>query len=490
MTTWAELLRYLLDVRAFLGKERKGEIMSRRICVKFAILAFSVVLVSAYGSLSTANAELTPEQARELGEIQKAIKAKGAKWKAGETSVSKLSREERKGLCGLRFSERPNMETGSEVASAKNTVTMDDPAFCWDSAVVTDVKDQGSCGSCWAFAAVGAMESALLIQDGTLWPDLNLSEQFVVSCDNDNYGCCGGYMDRVYDFLTNSGTIGESCFPYNSSGTCKCNRIFCINSTSPCDNMCADWESSHKRISGWEPVPYDVNAIKSALLDGPVPCGMDVYTDFFYYTGDVYEYTWGDYEGGHAVIIIGWNDADGCWIVKNSWGTAWGEGGHFRIKYNNCWIGVDAGMLHYTPCEDEDGDGYTEDEGDCDDEDPDVHPGASEICDDAKDNDCDGDTDCSDTDCSADPACQTCTDADSDGYYAESGCGTEVDCNDNDPNVNPGAMEVCGDSVDNNCDGAVDEGCSTCAAKGDPCVDNSDCCSGKCLGKPGKKRCK
>lgn len=98
-------------------------------------------------------------------------------------------------------------------------------------------------------------------------------------------------------------------------------------------------------------------------------------------------------------------------------------------------------------CTDADGDGYCATEGDCDDNDASVNPGASEVCGDNVDNDCDG---------SVDEGCSTCTDADGDGWCAEDG-----DCDDSDPGTNPGETEVCGDSVDNDCDGSVDEGCST-----------------------------
>ena len=105
---------------------------------------------------------------------------------------------------------------------------------------------------------------------------------------------------------------------------------------------------------------------------------------------------------------------------------------------------------------DNDGDGYTPKEGDCDDSDADICPGAIEICDDGIDNDCDEDIDCADDDCTDDPACQFCTDADSDGYFAEANCSGARDCNDSDGDINPGATEICDDGIDNDCDGAVD----------------------------------
>ena len=113
-----------------------------------------------------------------------------------------------------------------------------------------------------------------------------------------------------------------------------------------------------------------------------------------------------------------------------------------------------------THCHDVDGDGFffesaCDTELDCDDENAEIHPAADEICDDRIDNDCDEMTDCDDAECLDNRTC-TCLDNDADGYFAESECGTEVDCDDDDSAVNPGAVEICDDGMDNDCDGDRD----------------------------------
>ena len=230
------------------------------------------------------------------------------------------------------------------------------PAFDWRNQVSgasPPVGDQGICGSCWAFATTGLLEWNIKIKDGDL---VDISEQHLVSCNDqvlpggDPWGCQGGAFCGNYYFMSDDvcgqiGAVLEDDFPYVASNApCNCPhpRTYMYDH-SPCG------------------VSNDVTAIKQAIMTyGPV--GTHVYVgDLF---GDPVTYfAWQYYGGGvfnhnanqnvnHAVNIIGWDDnqgTNGVWILRNSWGTGWGEnGGHMRIEYGCCNIGVASRYVQYS----------------------------------------------------------------------------------------------------------------------------------------------
>ena len=190
---------------------------------------------------------------------------------------------------------------------------------------MTPIRDQGSCGSCWAFASAAALEASRLIAANTPNTELNLAEQILVSCSGAG-DCNGGYINTAADFMRNVGLPVETCYPYTAAnGTCS--------------NACANYQSSTHKIQSWNWVSTTsnttVDSLKSAVYTyGPLLTTMDVYADFFYYHSGVYTYTSGTYQGGHAVLIVGYDDPGQYFIVKNSWGTGWGESGYFKIGYS------------------------------------------------------------------------------------------------------------------------------------------------------------
>jgi len=219
------------------------------------------------------------------------------------------------------------------------------PFWDWRSVNGTDwttsVKDQlqDVCGSCWAFGALGSLEAMVKIWNDDPTADVDLSEQYMLSCSSG--GCDGWYWFNTLYWLKNNGAIPESCLPYEA------------DDTVPCEAKCEDWRDSLVGIDGYKAVSSDVESIQNALVQyGPLPTTMDVYADFYpNYTGGVYRHTYGEYIWGHIVTIVGYDntwggDGEGYWIVKNSWGTAWGEDGWFRIAYGEC--DLEKGVHYYT----------------------------------------------------------------------------------------------------------------------------------------------
>lgn len=241
------------------------------------------------------------------------------------------------------FSPPPATES-----SAESPVIVEQPvlglptSFNWcDSGGCTSVKDQGRCGSCWAFSTVGALESNIRIRDGAT---RDLAEQYLLSCNTDGWSCGGGWWAHDYHLNKkppsepDAGAVYETDFPYVASAV-----------------ACNPPHTHHEKIVSWayvgpeEGIP-SVAAIKQAIYDhGPVSAAVCVGSAFQSYSGGVFQ-TNECSDVNHAVLLVGWDDTQGTsgiWYLKNSWGPSWGESGYMRIGYGISQVGYSANYIVY-----------------------------------------------------------------------------------------------------------------------------------------------
>ncbi|KAL2458987.1 Cysteine proteinase RD21a [Forsythia ovata] len=186
---------------------------------------------------------------------------------------------------------------------------------------VNPIKDQGSCGSCWAFSTIASVEGINQIKNGEL---LSLSEQELVDCDRSyNEGCNGGLMDYAFEFIIKNGGIDtEEDYPYTGY-----------------DGKCDQYRKNAKVVSidGYEDVtPYNEKALKKAVANQPVTIAMDGSdADFQFYESGIFTGKCGT-DLDHGVNAVGYGSENGLdyWIIRNSWGESWGEKGYIRIQRN------------------------------------------------------------------------------------------------------------------------------------------------------------
>ena len=209
-----------------------------------------------------------------------------------------------------------------------NTIDLLPSSLDWrQKGAVTSVKDQGQCGSCWAFSSTAASEGAWAISTGEL---IDLSEQELVDCatgfNYGSHGCSGGQMDGGFKFVIENGLCSATEYPYTSGttkteGSCqekKCDSVIRFEGISSCSDV----------------TQSDELLLKFAVAQQPVAVAIEADTRYFqFYSGGILDSVECGTKLDHGVLIVGYGEEDGknYWLVKNSWSTNWGEDGYVKI---------------------------------------------------------------------------------------------------------------------------------------------------------------
>ena len=297
-----------------------------------------VVLFAALATVFIISQPARAEQSEKerVAELNRQIKEKGEHWVAGPTSVGRLSAEEKKQRLGL-IPLTEEMLSRMPIYSPPAGAAMQLPSsFDWrllDG--TTPAKNQGGCGSCWAFAATGQLEAHIRIYDGRID---DLSEQQVIDCNNDGADCGGGWLFSAYEVFRDSGAVYESCIPYEARDDLPCRHDQC---------------EVVAHIANYQYIANSVSQIKTAVYnDGPVATGFTVLNNFYNYSSGCYNSDTAE-APNHAILIVGWDDAAcggaGAWIIKNSWGDDWGQDGYGYVQYGVCNIGYASYTIDYIP---------------------------------------------------------------------------------------------------------------------------------------------
>ena len=213
---------------------------------------------------------------------------------------------------------------------------------------VTSVKDQGQCGSCWAFSSTAASEAALAISTGKL---IDLSEQELVDCatgfNYGSHGCSGGQMDGAFKFVIENGLCAASDYPYVSGttkveGTCESKK--CTSAIKLTGSSCSDVTPKNEML------------LKFSVSQQPVAVAIEADTRYFqFYSGGILDSNECGNKLDHGVLIVGYGEDDGkkFWLVKNSWSTSWGEDGYVKIGRSDsentngiCGIAMSPSFIH------------------------------------------------------------------------------------------------------------------------------------------------
>ena len=276
----------------------------------------------------------------DLVRLREEGRAKGWTFEIRRTGASLRAAEERASL-RLPAPDDPYWKTAPQRPAPDGKANLPES---WDWRAlggVTPIKDQGTCGSCWAFSTAGVVESAIKIRDGV---EVDLSEQHLLSCNTAGWGCSGAIWAYAWliskpDACGQVGAALEADYPYRAMRwecACEAPRTYRIQ--------------DYSYVNGLQPT---VPEIKQALMEhGPLGCSLYTSSAFSAYGGGVFNANDNPtvFDIDHAIVIVGWDDhagANGAWIIKNSWGTDWGLSGFGYIEYGCNLVGYAANYVMY-----------------------------------------------------------------------------------------------------------------------------------------------
>ncbi|CAG2168020.1 unnamed protein product [Oppiella nova] len=233
-----------------------------------------------------------------------------------------------------------------------------DPRVQWPECyTVKEIRNQGCCGSCWAFSTSEVISDRICIASKNK-QQVEVSAEDVLTCSGAG-DCQGGWPSSVFDYYVDEGVISgglvdshKGCQPYTIIGDHPCASYV---PTPKCQKSCiAGYNRTYTQDKHFGSKSYGVSTKevqKELMTNGPVAATFTVYNDFFSYKTGVYHHVTGQAEGGHAVKLLGWGVENGVdyWLVANSWGTVFGEKGYFKIRrgHNDC--GFEGGFDAVTP---------------------------------------------------------------------------------------------------------------------------------------------
>ena len=331
-------------------------------------------LCFAFLAVCSAHREHIPVHFQPLSqEIIDYVNSLDTTWKAGRNYLQRGSTQYLKGLLGtiLHDPDAPKLPEYVHMTHEMDLPDEFDGRKQWGKTCpsLNEIRDQGSCGSCWAFGAVEAMTDRICIHSqGKVKAHLS-AEDLTTCCESCGMGCHGGYPMAAWDYWKNTGIVtggqynsSEGCQPYkipacdhHVKGKLKpCGSIL---PTPPCKKDCiSDYGKSYSDDKHFGKTAYSVMSrpeqIQAEIMkNGPVEAAFTVYADFPSYRSGVYQHVSGAPLGGHAIKILGWGVEDGTpyWLVANSWNPDWGDNGYFKILRGQDECGIEDGVVAGMP---------------------------------------------------------------------------------------------------------------------------------------------